>query len=166
MDSAVVLQACIETLADEPVQVILTTGHHTLPEESLPLPTNFRHEAYVPGLAMARKSNLMIHHGGYGSCQTGLYTGTPAVIIPTFSERESNARRVAALGAGDFIVPMVNASKQKHVDAAELRAKVRQVLTDPSFTQNARRISEKLKIYGGASTTAQLIENFSEERSQ
>jgi len=27
------------------------------------------------------------------------------MIIPTFSEGESNARRVAALGAGDYIAP-------------------------------------------------------------
>jgi MGT family glycosyltransferase len=165
MDGAVILQACIEALAGEEVQVVLTTGHHALPEEFLPLPDNFRHEAYVPGLAMAHKSNLMIHHGGYGSCQTGLYTGTPAVIIPTFSERESNARRIAALGAGDFIVPIVNASKQKHVDAAELRAKVRQVLADPTFTENTQRIGEKLQTYGGAPEAARLIENFSGEES-
>jgi len=48
---------------------------------------------------MAERSDLLIHHGGYGSCQTGLVTGTPAVIIPTYAERESNARRIAALGA-------------------------------------------------------------------
>src|SRR5262249_50868098 len=102
-DSMVVLQACIAALASEDVQVVVTTGHHRLPQELLPLPANFRHEAYVPGLAMAGRSDLLIHHGGYGSCQTGLSTGKPAVIIPTYSERESNARRIAALGAGAII---------------------------------------------------------------
>jgi hypothetical protein len=77
----------------------LTTGHDELPRELLPLPVNCRHEAYLPGLAMADHADLLIHHGGYGSCQTGLFAGKPAVIMPTFSERESNARRVAALGA-------------------------------------------------------------------
>jgi UDP:flavonoid glycosyltransferase YjiC (YdhE family) len=163
MDSAVVLQACIEALADEPVQVVLTTGHHTLPEEFLPLPNNFRHEAFVPGLAMADRSDLMIHHGGYGSSQTGLYTGTPAVIIPTFSERESNARRVAAVGAGDFLVPTTAGSRQKQIDAAELRSKIKHVLSDPTFTQNAQRISKKLKTYSGAAEAARLIEDFCEE---
>jgi MGT family glycosyltransferase len=165
MDSAVVLQACIEALADEPVQVVLTTGHHALPEEFLPLPGNFRHEAFVPGLAMAEKSDLMIHHGGYGSSQTGLFTGTPAVIIPTFSERESNARRVAAVGAGDLLVPTINASGQKQISAGELRDKIKHVLTDPTFTQNAQRISKKLKTYGGAAKAARLIEDFTEKMS-
>jgi len=165
VDSAVILHACTAALADEEVQVVLTTGHHPLPKEVLPLPANFRHEPYVPGLAMAERSDLLIHHGGYGSCQTGLYTGTPAVIIPTFSERESNARRVAALGAGDLIVPTADASgRKKHVPVEELRAKVRRVLSDPSFTINARRVSEKMQAYGGASEAARLIENCWEKR--
>ncbi|MDH4137689.1 MAG: hypothetical protein OEW09_13395, partial [Anaerolineae bacterium] len=161
VDSAVVLQACIAALADQDVQVVLTTGHHPLPKRVLPLPANFRHEPYVPGLTMARRSDLLIHHGGYGSCQTGLYTGTPAVIIPTYSERESNARRIAALGAGDLIVPTEDASgRKKQVRAEEVQAKVRRVLSDPSFTINARRVSEKMQAYGGASAAARLIEDF------
>jgi UDP:flavonoid glycosyltransferase YjiC (YdhE family) len=82
MDSSVVIRSCLAALAQEDVQVVLTTGHHPLPKDVLPLPANFRHEPYVPGLIMAQRSQVMIHHGGYGSCQTGLYTGTPAVIIP------------------------------------------------------------------------------------
>lgn len=158
-DSAIVLQACVEALADEDVQVVLTTGHHPLPKDMLPLPDNFRHEAFVPGLAMAQRSDLLIHHGGYGSCQTGLYTGTPAVIIPTFSERESNARRVAAVGAGDFVVPTMDAAGKKRVQAEEVRAKVRRVLSDASFLANARRVSQKMRTYGGAAQAAGLIED-------
>jgi hypothetical protein len=161
VDSVVVLHACIEALAGEAVAVVVSTGHHPLPRDVRPLPANFRHESYVPGLAMAERSDLLIHHGGYGSCQTGLYTGTPAVIIPTYSERESNARRVAAVGAGDFIVPSTGAWWAKRVPAEDLRAMVRRVLSDPSFTRNAWRISEKMRVYGGASYAAHLIEDFS-----
>jgi UDP:flavonoid glycosyltransferase YjiC (YdhE family) len=161
-DSMIVLQACIAALANENVQVVLTTGHHRLPEELLPLPANFRHESYVPGLAMAERSDLLIHHGGYGSCQTGLYVGKPAVIMPTFSERESNARRIAALGAG-AIVPVDMRPGEKRVNVDELRATVKRVLTDPSFRDNARRIGERLRTYGGASQAADLIEQFAQK---
>jgi len=161
-DSIVVLQACIAALAKEDVQVVLTTGHHPLPDELLPLPANFHHEAYVPGLAMAERSDVLIHHGGYGSCQTGLYAGKPAVIIPTFSERESNARRVAALGAG-AIVSVDGTSGEKRVSAEELRATVRRVLRDPSFRDNARQTGEKLRMYGGAPRAADFIEKFTQK---
>ena len=160
-DSAVVLQACIEALGGEDVQVILTPGHHSLPRQFNPLPPNFRHEPYVPGLAMAAKSDLLIHHGGYGSCQTGLFTGRPALIIPTYSERESNARRVAAQGAGDFVLPKSDGTgKRKWVSADEVRAKAFNILADASFSENAERISKKMNAYGGAFEAARLIEDF------
>ena len=161
-DSAVVLAACIEALGDQAVQVVMTTGHHELPEEFAALPGNFRHEAYVPGLWMAERSDVLIHHGGYGSCQTGLYAGTPALVIPTYSERESNARRIAEQGAGAFVVPDVDASgTSARVDADVVRAKVFEILDDPAYTANARRISTRLRTYGGAVTAADAVERLS-----
>lgn len=160
-DSMIVLQACIAALANEDMQVVLTTGHHPLPKELLPLPANFRHESYVPGLAMAERCDLLIHHGGYGSCQTGLYAGKPAVIMPTFSERDSNARRIVDLGAG-AIVAVDSTPGKKHVDVDELRATVRRVLSDLGFRQNARQVGERLRLHGGASQAANLIEQFTQ----
>ena len=163
VDSAVVLEACIAALGDRDAQVVLTTGHHPLPKDLLPLPDNFHYESFVPGLAMAERSDLLIHHGGYGSCQTGLYTGTPAVIIPTYSERESNARRVAGVGAGELVLPAGSGWGKKHVDVDELRAKIETVLSDPSYTANARRMGERLRAYGGAPEAARLIADFTQD---
>jgi len=160
VDSAEVVYACVGALAHEDVQVILTTGHHPLPKGVLPLPANFRYEPFVPGLAMAHKSDLLIHHGGYGSCQTGLYTGTPAVIIPTYSERESNARRIAAVGAGDVVVPVAGRWGKKHVRVEELRVKIREVLSNPVYAVQAGLMSEKLRTYAGAPEAARLIKDF------
>ncbi|MCC6297906.1 MAG: hypothetical protein IT314_01320 [Anaerolineales bacterium] len=164
VDSAIVIRACIAALADEDVQVILTTGYHNLPGEFHSLPANFRHQPFVPGLTMARHSDLTIHHGGYGSCQTGLYTGTPAVIIPTYSERESNARRVHAVGAGEYVVPKIDPSgRKKYVDPKELQAKIRQVLSSPCYRENAKHVGAKLRSIGGVAWTVRLIEDFSQE---
>jgi MGT family glycosyltransferase len=158
-DSEVVLKACIDALADQEMDVVLTTGHHPLPRE-LKMPNNFRFEAYIPGLLMAERSDVLIHHGGYGSCQTGLYAGKASVIMPTYSERESNAKRIEALGAG-IIVPVKNASGKKTVSANELRTAVRRVLENPAFSNNARKIGERLRTYGGAKRAANIIEQFS-----
>ena len=159
LDSEVVLRACIEVLAEVNAQVVLTTGHHALPDEYKPLPNNFRFAGYVPGLAMAEMCDLMIHHGGYGSCQTGLYCGTPAVIIPTFSERESNARRIAALGAGEFVLPQATDAGRKNIDLKEFRTKVKNVLSNSQYTENAESYCKLLKSYGGAKEAARLIED-------
>jgi UDP:flavonoid glycosyltransferase YjiC (YdhE family) len=161
LDSAVLIEASIAALASEDLRVVLSTGYHSLPQSVLPLPDNFVHEPYVPGLAMATRSDLLIHHGGYGSCQTGLATGTPAVIVPTYAERESNARRVAGLGAG-VIVPVDTSTGKKRVSADELRAAARRVLSDPSFAMQARRAGERLAELGGAARAAELIGGFAE----
>ena len=158
-DSSAVIYACIEAFKDGDVQVVLSSGHQPLPKDVLPLPSNFRYVPFLPGLTMAERSDLLIHHGGYGSCQTGLFTGTPALIIPTYSERESNARRVAAAGAGDFVLPKTDASGLKRVDAAEVREKANRILSDSSYKENAKRISEKLRAYDGVRYAARLIED-------
>jgi hypothetical protein len=80
------------------------------------------------------------------------------VIIPTFSERESNARRVAATGAGAF-VRVENGTVEKRVNVENLRKTVRRVLSNPSFAENAKRIAQKLRTCG-PSQAAQLIERF------
>jgi UDP:flavonoid glycosyltransferase YjiC (YdhE family) len=114
---------------------------------------------FNPGLTMAERSDIMIHHGGLGSCQTGIYEGTPAVIIPTYSERESNARRIVSQGAGEMVLPSCDVSgKNKKADPADLAAKVRTVLQNPSYKQNAARLKARLFEYGGAPEAARLIE--------
>jgi UDP:flavonoid glycosyltransferase YjiC (YdhE family) len=91
--------------------------------------------------------------------------GTPAVIIPTYSERESNARRVVEQGAGELVLPSSDASgKKKKVDTAELSAKVRKVLSTPSYKENAERMGARLREYGGAPEAARLLENVVQSR--
>jgi UDP:flavonoid glycosyltransferase YjiC (YdhE family) len=158
-DSEIVLQTAVEALATEDVQVVLTTGYHEIPHSFLPLPDNFRFVPFIPGLAMAERSSIMIHHGGFGSCQTGIYVGTPAVIIPTYSERESNARRIVSQGAGEMVLPICDVSgKNKKTDPTDLAAKVRKVLHNPSYKENAARLKARLLEYGGAPEAARLIE--------
>ncbi len=159
-DSEVIIEACIEALRDQNLVVVLSMGYQLIPDKYLPLPNNFIHIEYVPGLIMAQRCDLMIHHGGYGSCQTGLFTGTPAVIIPTFSERESNARRVAEAGAGELLLPTFSRHGRKSLGPTALRQLVLRVLHDDSYAENAKRCSEYLKKAGDIESTASLIENY------
>jgi len=116
IDSIVVIHAAVAALADAPVQVVLTTGYQEVPKEVGTLPSRFHHAAYLPARAMAERCDVMVHHGGHSSVMTGLSAGTPAVILPTITERESNARRVVALGAGEIVLPIDGADGEKHLD--------------------------------------------------
>ena len=89
---------------------------------------------------------------------TTLKAGTPAVIIPTIRERESNARRLASLGAGEVVMPVNGADGEKLVDVAEVRMKVKRVLNEPSYRQSAKRVAESMRHFGGASAAAERIE--------
>jgi UDP:flavonoid glycosyltransferase YjiC (YdhE family) len=159
-DSIVVIRAAIAALGDAPVQVVLTAGYLALPEEIGALPPNFHLATYLPGPAMAERCDLMIHHGGHSSVMTGLSAGTPAVMIPTSTERESNARRVAALGAGEFAMPVAGADGEKQIDIAEFSAKVQRVLKEPGYRAAAGRVAESMRRYGGAREAADRIESF------
>jgi len=160
IDSIVVIRAAIAALKDAPVHVVLTTGFQVLPVELGILPLNFSHAPYLPGNAMAAQCELMVHHGGHGSVMTGLRAGTPAVIVPTITERESNARRLVALGAGEIVMPADGLNGEKTIDASEFGAAVLRVLKDPAYRRSAQRVSESMQGYGGAKAAADKVEKF------
>jgi UDP:flavonoid glycosyltransferase YjiC (YdhE family) len=107
---------------------------------------------------MAEQCDLIVFHGGHSSVMTTLKAGTPAVIIPTITERESNARRLASLGAGEVVMPITGADGEKLVDVTEFAMKVKRVLNEPSYRQSAKRIAESMRHFGGAWTAAKRIE--------
>jgi len=160
IDSIVVIRAAIAALKDAPVDVVLTTGFQDVPAELGALPANFSHAAYLPGHAMAARCDLMVHHGGHGSVMTGLQAGTPAVIVPTITERESNARRLVALGAGEIVMPTTGSNGEKTIDTDEFGAAVIRVLKDPAYHHAAERVSESMQRYGGAKAAADRVEKF------
>ncbi|MEQ1585399.1 MAG: nucleotide disphospho-sugar-binding domain-containing protein [Cyclobacteriaceae bacterium] len=159
-DSESMLTACFKALEQENIHVVLAMGNHKLPKSVGRVPENFRLVSFVPGLTMARHSNLMIHHGGYGSCQTGLVAGTPSLILPTFSERESNARRIALMGAGEYVTPQFNKKGSVDFDADEIRVKITEILSNPIYVENIKKWNQKLETYGGVKRAVSLIEDF------
>ena len=140
------------------MEVVLTTGYQEVPAEIGPLPSNFHHAAYVPGRAMAERSDLMVHHGGHSSVMQSLAAGTPAVIIPTISERESNARRLVELGAGEMVLPIDGEGGEKQIDTSDFAEKVHRVLHDESYRAAARSAAKRMRQFGGAQDAADRIE--------
>jgi UDP:flavonoid glycosyltransferase YjiC (YdhE family) len=114
----------------------------------------------VPGMSMAQRSDVMVHHGGYGSCQAALWAGRPSVILPTYSERESNARRMEGAGAA-IRVPVEITADTKQVDAGLYRAGVDRALEDRAFRARAEELAVKLRTFGGPVAAADVIEQIS-----
>ena len=118
----------------------------------------FLSRSVLPGSAMAERCQLMVHHGGHSSVMQSLAAGTPSVMIPTITERESNARRLVALGAGEMVMPVETADGEKQIDIDEFTAKIQRVLNEPSYRASARRVAESMRNFGGAEFAADLIE--------
>lgn len=66
---------------------------------------NVKIEKWVSESDIIKKCKIMIHHGGHGACLTALKNGIPSIIIPTFAEREYNARNVEKIGCALVLTP-------------------------------------------------------------
>ena len=80
------------------------------------------------------------------------------MIIPTIRERESNARRLASLGAGEVVMPVSGADGELLVDAAEFSMKLKRVLNQPSYRESAKRVAESMVTSAVPRSAAERIE--------
>lgn len=62
---------------------------------------------WIDGQSAIRQSDLVVHHGGYGTIMETLVAGKPSLIIPSHSEQEGNGRRLELLGVGKTILPFI-----------------------------------------------------------
>jgi UDP:flavonoid glycosyltransferase YjiC (YdhE family) len=105
---------------------------------------------------------------------TALAAGTPALIIPAYSERESNARRAAALGAAPYLVhkpdtaahspsrdlpwcpQMGGAAKQ--LEPKLVADAITILLEDPRYANAAQATAHQLATLPSAADAADIIE--------
>jgi hypothetical protein len=152
----VIVDAAVEALGGRDLDVVIGAGNQPVPDS---LPSNFMAFAYAPGNLLARRAEVMIHHGGHSSTLTALGAGTPALIVATSKERESNARRVANLGAGLYLLPEGNMFERMLLDAELVFPAVDSLLRDFSYKESARAVSEELHGLPGAQYVADLVES-------
>ena len=80
-----------------------------------------------------------------------LSNAVPMVAIPIAFDQPGVAARIALTGAGAAI-PL------KCLTVPRLRTAISQVLTQPSYKQNALRLQKAIKRAGGATRAADIIE--------
>lgn len=126
------IQAAAAALADEDLLVVLTTGGSSacLPES---LPANFRVAEYIPYAAILPKVSAFVTNGGYGAVNAALAHGVPIVGAGDTEEKPEICARVAWSGAGIDL-------RSGAPGAAELKAAVRALLSDPRYKARAAAI--------------------------
>jgi MGT family glycosyltransferase len=150
-------RTCFKAFADHPAQFILSVGRHANINELGTIPSNFIVRTHVPQLEILQHAGVFITHGGINSVHEGLYYGVPLILIPHQFEQLLNARVVTARNAGLIIEDQVH---HKPVSAETLRQALQQVLTDPRYMENAKRIQNLLRETGGFRQAADAIQAY------
>lgn len=105
----------------------------------------------APQTDIIAKSSLTITHGGLNTVLDSLSYGVPMVALPITFEQPGTGARIRWTGVGE-VIPI------DQVDTANLKTAVKQVFTEQSYRQNARRIQDSIAEAGGASRAADIIE--------
>lgn len=158
--NATLLRAAARGLADRPMRVVLTTGGDWRDPAQLglgKLAPNIRVERFVPHSDLFPRLNVVVTSGGSGTVQAALAAGLPLVVIPTSWDQFDNAQRVMEAGAG----LRLNA---RRCTPERLRAAVQQILAEPSFRANARRMGLASARCGGPERAAELLEGIVPDR--
>ena len=132
-------------------QLVISLGGSATPESLPNLPGNPLVVEYAPQLELLQKVTLTITHAGMNTTLECLTNGIPMVAIPIALDQPGVAARIAWTGAGEAI-PV------KRLTVPRLRKAISQVLTQPSYKQNALRLQEAIKRAGGVTRAADIIE--------
>jgi len=116
-----------------------------------PVPDNIFIADYAPYQKLLPRASVVVHHGGVGTTSQALLAGVPTLIVPFAFDQSDNADHARRLGTSLTIY------RQKYKAPTIARA-LNRLLTEKSFVENARRVSESLKQENGPATAANLIE--------
>jgi UDP:flavonoid glycosyltransferase YjiC (YdhE family) len=138
--------------------VIISTGSASDKKIALEIlnESNYKSEQFnlidwVPmGIAYGR-SDIVIHHGGHGSCLGQFLYGVPSLIMPTHAEREYNARMCTHLKVAEFIRTV-----DFHDDI--ILSKIEKLLTADHYKNNLMMWNKMIKDgYGNLNEVVKLI---------
>ncbi len=147
------LRTAIEALADQPVELIVTTGGQREPEDiglratapNVHITRWLRHDQLLP------RCSAVVTVGGKATVLAAIGAGVPLVVVPTSWDKPDNARRVTEAGAG----VKLNA---RRCTPQSLRRAVRQVLYQRRYRAAAQRLAGLLDDAPGAARAAELLE--------
>ncbi|HEY2062695.1 MAG TPA: nucleotide disphospho-sugar-binding domain-containing protein, partial [Amycolatopsis sp.] len=129
-----------DAVADLDVEVIATLDARQIERVSR-IPDNVRVAGFVPLEALLPTCSAIVHSGGAGTFAAAVRHAVPQLIVPNcyFAEKWwgpiSMANGVEEQGAGRYV------GDADQMTADGLRKDLRAVLEEPSFADNARRLS-------------------------
>jgi MGT family glycosyltransferase len=143
---------CIAEACQElDVQLVLTHGGGMDQAAVAKLPGNPLVVEYAPQREVLARACLTITHGGLNTVMDSLSYGVPLVAIPITFEQPGNGARIRQIGVGE-VIPV------SRLKVERLRSTIRQVLTHPSYRDNAQKMQRAIAGAGGVQRAADIIE--------
>jgi MGT family glycosyltransferase len=153
-----VFDAIIEGLRDEAINLIVAVGRDQDPSAFGSQPSNVRIEKYIPHTLLLPYCDLVITHGGFSSVMSCIDQGLPMVAIPLAGgDQPGNSARAAALG----VARVIGANERK---PALIRKAVLDILDDPSYRNNARRLKQDLQSLPPVEHAVALLQRLAHEK--
>ena len=110
-------------------------------------------QSHLPAHLVNPMADIAITHGGAGTVQTAIHSGTPLVGIPMQQEQAGNISLVKRQGAG--IMLWKQELTRKHLASA-----LETLVTDSQFRENMKRLKLEQDQIDGTAKAAQEIVNF------
>jgi MGT family glycosyltransferase len=141
--------AVIEGLADEPVDVLVSTGMGKVsPADLEPLPDNVVVEEFAKNREVLERASVHITHSGCNSVHESLLAGVPMLSLPQAYDQYPLAYRVQDLGASRVVMET----------PTSVRDGLRWLLEDPSGSARARELGGHLRRYDGDGRVAAVLD--------
>ncbi|WP_370584454.1 glycosyltransferase [Ornithinimicrobium cryptoxanthini] len=148
-----IYRSILAALADQPIRVLLTTGHGLNPADLGAVPANTKVEQWWPQADVMPHAAAVVGHGGFGTTMCSLAAGVPQIVLPMFSlDQGLNAERVVAIGAGLSLEPNGEAMRA-------LPNAVRSLLTDTSYKNAAAAAANEIAQLLPAEQIVPLLES-------
>jgi MGT family glycosyltransferase len=147
------LRAAAEGLAEQPMEVIITTGQQRDPEALAlsRLPSNVHVAQWLSHGELLPRCSAVVTVGGKATILASLEAGVPLVLVPTTWDKPDNAQRVTRVGAGVAL-------PARRCTPEALRTAVRRVLDEPRYRAAAQDIAARLAAAPGPAGAADLLE--------
>jgi MGT family glycosyltransferase len=140
------IETALDALADEDVEVVVTTGAHS--PAGFRAPANARVVPWAAHGPLVRRAACVLCHGGMGVTQKTLAAGVPVCVVPFGRDQFDVAHRVTALQAGTSM-------STAELSPERLRAAVREAR---QLRPGAEQVSAAFARAGGASAAADALE--------
>ncbi len=150
------LSAVYDTLREMDVRVIFCTTTH---------PKNFKAQEnillrdHIPSHKVMPMCDIAVIHGGQGSVQTAVASGTPVIGFPLQPEQNLNLQLLENHGAG-LNLPLYALRKRR------LASHITRLLTDPRFKRNMEQLRSWQSGYDGPGNVARGLRSLRDDRNR